>query len=149
LNKLPDWSIEVSIKELQIIDEKANMDWQKLLSTLKAQVGSNIQLGNLIKRLATIGHHDFGVRSATNVMDMWKEEYTNLQRLQILVKKDGTSLYKILWHEGHFVEKCFHGGNHKSYKKKHQFLQDWITQILCLHFVMLLVTAFVPLLWNC
>jgi len=122
LNKLQDWTIEVSIKELQIIDEKANIDRQELLSTLKVQAGSNIQLGNLIKRLGTIGHHDFGVRSATNVMDMWKEEYTNLQRLQTLVKKDGASLYKILWHGGHFAEKCFHGGNHKSFQKEASIL---------------------------
>jgi hypothetical protein len=107
LNKLQDWSIEISIKELQIIDEKANMDRQRLLSTLKAQVGSNIQMGNLIKRLGTIGHHDFGVWNATSVVDMWKEEYTNLQRLQTLVKKRWYKFvqYFVAW--GTFCRKMF------------------------------------------
>jgi hypothetical protein len=82
LSNFQDWSNDVSIKELPIVDEVANMDRLHLLSTLRAQVGSSNQIENLIRRLQTMSHDFLAVENTAHVKDMWREEQKNLQRLE-------------------------------------------------------------------
>jgi hypothetical protein len=56
LSNFQDWSNQVSIKELQIVDEKANRDQMSLLSTLRAQVESSNQLTHCYLRHVTQTH---------------------------------------------------------------------------------------------